>query len=241
MSRDDLETVITVPVSDPRFGRNVVHDRRSRNFVYSHDAAGVRPSTAFRHRVYGPTPVPNQPIGCCTGVDQAVKADTAGNRIPGVILGMDYAIKAYSLATTLDDAVSPGQYPPDDTGSSGLYACKASKQLGIIDAYQWVMAGADAVLQTLIDHPVGVGTWWYQSMMETDPDTGLVDVSGPKVGGHQWTLIGWRPELDAFEGMCWWGPDFGHRGVFRIKRTHLGDLLADDGDAHITHRAKKNR
>lgn len=234
--------IITAPQQDPRLGRHVVHDPRSRGFAYPVAAAPEKPTKAIRHHIYGPNKTPTQTIRCCTGVDQAVKCDAAENRLKGVILGMADAVRVYSLATTLDD--DGQQYPPNDTGSSGLYACKASKQLGLINRYDWLFAGSQQVLATLAGGQgqpgrcVGVGTWWYDDMFTADPESLLVKPTGPKVGGHQWTITGWDPHYNAFEALCWWGPDFGKNGQFRISFDDLEDLLADDGDAHVTYRSK---
>jgi hypothetical protein len=64
----------------------------------------------------------------------------------------------------------------------------------------------------------------------------LVKPAGPIAGGHQWTITGWEPRYQAFEGLCWWGPSFGDHGRFRIGMNDLDTLLADDGDAHVTYR-----
>jgi hypothetical protein len=233
--------VITMEQQDPRLGRHVVHDPLSRNYPYRAAlAAPGKPAKAIRHRVYGPRTVPTQKIGCCTGVDQAVKCDAAENRVPRVVLGMPDAVHVYSLATTLDD--DGQQYPPADTGSSALYACKAAVQLAWIDRYEWIFNGAAGVLATLAGGQgqpgrcVGVGTWWLEKMFNPDEKTLLVSPAGAKVGGHQWTITGWEPHYDAFEGLCWWGPAFGHNGRFRIRYDDLDALLADDGDAHVTYR-----
>lgn len=232
--------IVTADQQDPRLGRHVVHDRRSRNYAYPMLAIPDKPKKARRHKVYSPRPLPRQMIGCCTGVDQAVKCDAAENRIKGVVLGLADAVQAYALATTLDD--DGQQYPPDDGGSSALYACKAARQLAWIDRYEWIFSRAQGVLAAVVGAPgkpgrcVGVGTWWYSDMFHPDPKTLLVNVTGPKVGGHQWTVTGWEPRYDAFEGLCWWGPGFGQNGRFRIRYQDLDNLLADDGDAHVTYR-----
>ena len=234
--------IVTADQLDPRLGRHVVHDPRSRNFAYVQVATPEKPAKRIRRRVYGPRRTPNQPIGCCTGVDQAVKCDAAENRIHRVVLGMDDAIHVYSIATGLDG--DGEQYPPTDTGSSALYACKAAQQLGWIDRYEWIFGGARGVLAAVAGTPgkpgrcVGVGTWWYADMFNPDPKTLLVKPTGPKVGGHQWTITGWEPRYDALEGLCWWGPDFGQNGRFRISLETLDMLLADDGDAHVPYRRR---
>ena len=74
-------------------------------------------------------------------------------------------------------------------------------------------------------------------LVDPDPETLLVTPTGDYVGGHQWTLIGHSHYYNAGIGLCWWGPDFGNLGRFRIAWRHVGELLADGGDAHITYRA----
>lgn len=233
---DDLH-VVQIEQQDPRLGRQVVHDPRSRRFEFPREVDV--PNVSFRHRMYNPRPNPNQPIGCCTGVDACVKCNTRGNRVLDVVLNMDDAIRIYSRATQLDPW--QGSYPPTDTGSSGLAACKAAKEQGLIERYEWVLGDTDQLKAALCRKPVGIGAWWYASMFNVDPLTGLVEVRGERVGGHQWTLFGWNKYYRAFEGLCWWG-NWGliDTGRFRIREADLADLRADDGDTHVTHRANRN-
>lgn len=221
--------VITVEQTDPRLGRQVVHDPRSRAFAHP---LTVDPSTWVTKslRVYDPIPNPNQTIGNCTGVSKAVQFNTVGDRVKGVVLDMDDAVNIYSVATTLDPFA--GAYPPTDTGSSGLGAAKAAQKLGLGGEYRWLFGGADEVVQAVMDgHPVSVGTWWYKSMFTPDA-TGQVKPNGTKAGGHQWTIRGYDKPKDRLLGRCWWG-------TFRdfwISRFDLAALLADDGDAHVQDR-----
>jgi hypothetical protein len=232
--------VIVAEQRDVRLGRQVVHDPQSRSFAFGAPPVEQLPTVAKRHRLYGPRTTPSQPAGCCTGVDQCVKGNAVGNRVPGEVLGIDTAMRLYARATQIDPF--RGTYPPDDTGSSGLAACKAATEAGIITRYEWLFAGTKQVLAALYGtadkpgRPVGLGTWWFEGMFEPARGTLLVEPTGAKAGGHQWTAIGYEPKLDAIEGMCWWGPGFGDRGLFRIRRRHLAELLADDGDAHVTYR-----
>ncbi len=233
--------VITIPQNDARLGRQVVHDPQSRSFAFPLAALPDLPTKAIRHRIYGPKRIPSQRIGCCTGVDQTVKANAAGNRVLRQVLNMADAEHIYSEATKLDPW--DGEWPPTDTGSSGLAACKAAKTIGYITRYEWLFAGARQILAAVAGGAgkpgrcVGVGTWWYDAMFRPDPKTLLVRPTGPRVGGHQWTITGWEPRYKALEGLCWWGPNFGDNGRFRITLDDLDQLLADDGDAHVTYRA----
>ncbi len=238
MATDPSELyVVRYDHQDRRLGRDVVHDPESRR--YAADRSVDLPTRSFRHRYYNPRPNPDQPVGCCTGCDACVKANTAGNRVRGVTLNMDDALRIYSRASQIDPW--PGSYPPDDTGSSGLAACKASKEFGIIARYEWLFGGVDQLVTRLRDKPVGVGAVWMWDMFNPDPVTGLVSLSGGDAGGHQWTAVGYNKKLDAVEGLCWWdGWGLNRSGLFRIRRRDLQTLLDLDGDAHITYRAGAN-
>lgn len=221
----------TMPQRDPRLGRQVAHDPRSRSFAAV--PAQVQPTKRFRHRVIGPRVTPNQLVGCCTGVAEAVIANSLPNRVKGRVLNMEDALKAYRIATRTDPF--PGSWEPTDTGSSGLAAAKAAVELGWASRYEWCF-GLDHLRSVLPERPVSVGTWWPGTAFDLDAD-GYLDCSGGYVGGHQWAVLGWDPKGDTFYGLCWWGMDWPTpraRGRFRIRGTDLGRLLADDGDAHIT-------
>lgn len=229
--------VVQIEQTDPRLGRQIVHDPRSRNFPFRAEPA---PRRDISLRVYGPRPLPNQEIGCCVGVDAAMKCDVKGNRVRHVVLDMDDAVKIYSRATQIDPW--PGAYPPQDTGSSGLAAAKACVEFGLTERYEWIFDGVTGILSALAaGHPVGCGTYWKDTMFRPDPHTGLVDISGRVAGGHQWTVIGYRKKFDAFVGACWWGRwGLNGGGHFLIRRQDLAELLAADGDAHVSYRAGAN-
>jgi len=234
-SPDDLYAV-RINQADPRLGRQIVHDPRSRRF-----AAAPRTTTAKRqnrsHRIWDPHPNPNQVIGNCTGVAECVMGNSAGNRHKGVTLDMQDAVRIYSLATSLDPF--DGAYPPEDTGSSGLAAAKAAVQLGIGDRYEWYF-GIDAVLDGLQDHTLSVGTWWYWDMFNATSQNRLVRPTGGKAGGHQWALYKHDVSVSKLSigkqrvgGICWWGS---YR-YFELTVDDFAELLADDGDVHRTIRA----
>jgi hypothetical protein len=155
----------------------------------------------------------------------------AGNRFKGKVFNLSNADQIYSLATQLDPW--PGTYPPDDTGSSGLAACKAAQQLKLGGEYQWIFTMADGVVQAIMDGDVvGVGTEWYDGMFNIN-SKGFVEPTGQVAGGHQWTVRGYVESQDALIGRCWWGAF----RDFKIKREHLEMLLANDGDAHVQKRS----
>jgi hypothetical protein len=228
---DDLH-VIRIEQQDPRLGRHVVHDPRSRNFAAPRQAVTRRNKA---HRIYDPRPNPNQPRGNCTGCAETMMANTVGNRVVGSVLGMGIADKIYSRATELDPW--PGSWPPTDIGSSGTAAAKAAVEMGIGERYDWYF-GLDAVLDGLQRSPISVGTWWYFDMFHVEPGTLRVHPTGGKAGGHQWLLRGHDVSASKtvgqqiIEGACWWGAYH----YFRMTVDEFADLLADDGDAHYTKR-----
>lgn len=218
------------PQHDRRLGRQLVHDEASRGFTLP---TAVDRSTWHDKliSIFDPVINPNQEIGCCTGVAKAIEFNSAGNRVSGVINDMDDAIQIYSHATTIDPW--DGSYPPDDTGSSGLAAAKASQQEDRGRGYDWIFGGADQAIQIMMGLPdipgrcVNVGTWWKWDMFNQDAD-GKVSVSGGDAGGHQYIIHGYWQDRDWVMGRCWWG-DFRD---FWITRDELDGLLRDGGDAH---------
>lgn len=221
-----LERVVTVDPADPRLGRQVVHDSRSRAFPLR---IPIVPATWHDKaiRVYDPYPNPNQTIGNCTGVAKCVQFNSIGNRKMGQVLKMVDADRLYSLATTLDPW--EGSYPPADTGSSGLAVAKAAQALGLGGEYRWLFGGADEVIQAIMEGlVVNVGTWWYFDMFEPDTE-GKVRPTGGQAGGHEWSARGYDLSRDLILGRCWWG---GFRD-FWISRVDLDSLLQDDGDALV--------
>lgn len=215
-------------------GRHVEHDPRSRAFAFVPSIGGVDPST-WRTKtipIYDPRPNPNQPVGCCTMCAKAMQLNAKGNRKKGVILGMDWALDGYVWETHNDQF--PGAWNRDgsgqDTGSSGLAACKTAQHFGVGGEYNFLFGGADQVVQAVMDgHVVNVGTRWDYSMFKPD-DKGIVHPGGSAAGGHEWTVRGYNKRRDLIMGRCWWGPGFRD---FWISRFDLQALLADNGDAHV--------
>lgn len=215
-----------VDQQDHRLGRNKVHDSRSLDFPL---AVTVDRST-WRDkaiRLYEPRVNPNQKVGCCTGVAKCSQFNAVGNRRRGLVLDMDDAETIYSMNTRIDPW--PGQWPPEDTGSSGLASAKTAQTIGLGGEYRWLFGGADEVVQAVMGgEPISVGTWWYWDMFRRDAN-GVVKPTGGQAGGHQYVVRGYDADKDLVLGRCWWG-DFKD---FWIARSDLDGLLRDGGDAHF--------
>lgn len=220
-------TEYQIEQNDPRLGRHVRHDERSRAFALP---VVADPSTWHDKaiRIYDPYPNPNQPIGNCTGVSKAVSLNAVGSRNLGRVLNMADATALYSWATRNDPWA--GEYPPDDTGSSGLAAAKAAVAYGVGGEYRWLFGGADQVVQTIMaGRVVSIGTYWYWAMFDNGWPSAPLVVAGGHAGGHQWTARGYDASNDWVLGRCWWGA---YRD-FWIERASLQYLLDQDGDAHV--------
>lgn len=228
MNEEYIEYAEKVVQRDPRLGRNIVHDSRSRGF-----AMGLTPDRSTwvtkSLRIYDPLPNENQCHGECTCCAQCMLFNTAHNRKTGQVLRMDTAHKLYSLATSIDPFEGSWTSPTwEDTGSSGLAAAKASQQLGLGGPYRFIFGGADEVVQTIMSgRTVSLGTAWYDGMFYPD-SRNTIHPTGALAGGHQYVARGYVLSSDKVKIRCWWG-DF--RDVL-IKRTALNDLLMDNGDAH---------
>jgi len=210
-------------------GRQLVHDPKSRGFPARVEIDKSRWKDK-RIRIYDPSPNPNQCHGECTGVAKCMEFNAVGNRVPLIVLTMDVAHKIYSRASQIDPFRN--QWPPVDTGSSGLAAAKAAKEFGLGGEYRHVFGGADEVVQLIMmNRVVNVGTWWYDTMFKPNKQN-IIEPSGPRAGGHQYIARGYDVDNDLVMIRCWWGS---FRDVW-IRRIRLHELLMDDGDAHIQNR-----
>lgn len=207
-------------------GRRVQFDEKSRGFA----AFGARTiRSRVRHRVSG-SRLNQGEVGACTGFALVACRNTAPNRVLyEESFGSDVALRVYSLATRLDPF--PGYYPPEDTGSSGLAACKAGVRLGLISSYQWCF-GLDHLITVLARRPVIAGTTWFSTMFEPDA-TGRVRVEGDEVGGHEWLINGYDRIERVIFGVNSWGRGWGKNGCFVVGFDDMARLLKMDGDLKV--------
>lgn len=230
-----------------RTGRHVHHDIRSLAF-----AEPVLPKTAIKsvdwtRRI----PILDQGnLGSCTGnaatgllgtdsagrtaLDSVVISDSGAAASHGIFvagvyqLNEDFAVKLYSLATVLD--AFAGQYPPTDTGSSGLGVAKALVALGLADKY--THAFSISAINSALQRGGGiVGTVWMNSMFETDSDGHIhVDPNSGEAGGHELELC----RFDAVNGHYWfpnsWNTDWGLDGWGYVTASEFAWMMSQQGD-----------
>jgi hypothetical protein len=138
-----------------------------------------------------------------------------------------FAVKLYSDATRAD--VYRGEYPPDDTGSSGLAVCKVLRSRGTITGYRWARSPY-GLLRLLQAGPVLQGMPWYNAFFEPDKD-GFIDASpqwssSGLAGGHE--IVACGVEIDAHDAFNSaiiyansWSRTWGDDGYFRMRlRTY---------------------
>lgn len=224
-----MSEVIALPESPDlpnRLGRHVEHDERSRSFAFA-----------------APQPMPVRDVvwrRLVPAYDQGNLGSCTANALCGALSTRPYRhrfvsqhrtiIPVYSEATRLD--TFPGDYPPNDTGSSGLAVAKAALRRGWISRYEHVFA-FDALLQALMVGPVIVGTDWHVGMFNAEPD-GRVRPIGNTAGGHEYQAFG----VDATERRIWffnsWGTGWGvGGGRFYMTFADFVDLLSNQGDATV--------
>jgi hypothetical protein len=212
-------------------GRHVVRDERSRTFALPDPIAfGAHLPRAVQHpRVI---PVLDQgDVGSCTA--NALLGCLGSEPFASQLRDRDYApvdlstfdealaLAVYHDETILDEREIPGVYPPDDTGSAGLYAMKVARNRRWIRAYRHGFAFS-ASIAALVKAPIMVGSVWLPSMFDVDrTGTILVDREQEPDGGHEYVVDGY----DLDEGVAFmtnsWGTSWGRDGTAKIR---LGDL-----------------
>jgi hypothetical protein len=214
-----------------RLGRHVDHDPRS--YQYRFDTSGliVAPIRHTRH-----IPVLDQgDVGSCTG-NAAVGALGTDPFYPTLsndtraLLGEPLALNVYGAATVIDDA--EGQYPPTDTGSTGLAVAKVLTTNGLISGYTHTFS-LDDMLKALSVTPVLLGINWYSSFDK--PNThGIVKITKNSYvrGGHE--VVADEITANNYVGITnSWTDAWGDKGRFYISFDDMGRLLSEDGDATV--------
>ncbi|MDQ1246219.1 MAG: hypothetical protein QG597_587 [Actinomycetota bacterium] len=206
------------------------HDDRSRLPQYAARRAVRLVSVLHEHR--GPV-LDQGNLGACTGYAAAQLLNCARHvdARGGTLLDARCADALYSRATSRD--WYPGAWPGIDTGSSGLAAAKAAKDLDLIPRYGHAL-GLQHTLAALALDPVSIGIPWHPSMDEPGPDGLLtVDTDVEAEGGHQLVGIGLDVERQMVRLLNSWGPSWGDAGTALIRWSDLGRLLQLGGDVTV--------
>jgi hypothetical protein len=208
-----------------RLGRHVEHDPQSRSF-----SAGTAAIKTVRFKRHGKV-FDQGELGSCTGNAMAGLLMTEPLWTPGRTLTESNAVALYKAATKLDHIA--GQYPPTDTGSSGLGVMKAAVKAKYIVGYAHTFS-LDQLLGSLSLRPGILGINWYDSFDDAKPDGECpLTASAAVRGGHEVEMFG----LDVKKKRVWcynsWGPTWGglKNGTFYFSWKTLKRLLGEQGDA----------
>lgn len=211
-------------------GRVVEHDPRSRQIEFR---AAQAPLRTISHRNWQKRPLDQQSLGSCTGHAMAQALNTSPLRRGRPLLTHEDAVKLYSRATVLDGF--PGQWEPDDTGSSGLAVAKAAKEAGYISAYHHAF-GIDQALGALVLSPILIGIGWTESMFEVDGN-GYIHPEGDDVGGHEIAGIAIDVKRQDIVILNQWynadGTPWGRNGRARMSFTDFDGRLRNQGDVTV--------
>lgn len=222
-------------MTDPRLGRHVDHDPRSRGFAVA-EPADLTHLVSVRHQRHIPVLDQGQ-VGSCTA-NAAVGALGTSPLWDVHHVGLSgrsgYADERLAVALYSDEqrALFGQPYPPSDKGGSGLAIAKVLKARGMITGYRHAFS-LNACLSALAKQPVIIGVSWFQDMFTPDPD-GRVHPTGAALNeGHEVVL----DELDVENQRVWltnsWGASWGVVGRGYLTWADLGTLLADQGDCTV--------
>lgn len=218
--------------TDPRLGRHLHHDSRSR--AYAYPTAGLT-LVSTKHTRYIPILDQGQVGSCtanagigCLGTGQFY--DTVKDLIASTGYGFDepHVQQFYSDEETAD---GDGPYPPNDNGSTGLTCASVLQKHNLISGYQHTFSLNDALL-ALTQTPWIAGMNWYSDMFNPDAN-GQVHPTGSLAGGHEIVA----DELDVENKRVWfsnsWGAGWGVNGRFFLSWDDFNTLLGQGGDVTI--------
>ncbi len=211
------------------------HDPRSRQ--YRAWALWDAVSAPTRPRFWTPGPVLDQGReGACVGFAWAGELAASPIRVRGV--NEAYAHAIYRRAQQLDPW--PGEAY---SGTSVLAGAQTCAERGLIAEYRWAFSVEELRDAVISLGPAVIGVPWREGMYKPRP-SGLIDVTGPVVGGHALLVTGYHPRM-RIRGEGWfrrhevfrlrnsWGPRYGRGGNALISAADLAALLAENGEACI--------
>jgi len=220
-----------------RLGRNLWLDARSLAHMIENDVAAM--SGPIRNQSWERmiAILDQGQVGSCTGNagTGALGTQPFYDKVGASVLPAasdakaceQFAVQLYADATVVDGY--PGEYPAEDTGSSGLAICKVLKARRTITGYRWARSPY-GLLQLLQRGPVLQGMPWYNAFF--DPaDKAFIDAdphwsSSGLAGGHEVEAIAVELDTnDVFNSVITyansWGTKWGDGGYFRMRlRTY---------------------
>jgi len=216
------------PDNPYRLGRHQVHDALPAHLAAVEDL--FSPIRSASHAEAQPCFDQGQ-IGSCTANAALGTLVTEPFAVAGRTFTEADAVALYTLETQLDDSQIPGQYPPDDTGSSGAWSMQALQRKGLIRSYRHTTS-VHTALRMLARGPISIGVPWYQSMFQVGPDNRIVvNPASGLAGGHQVCVVAVDAEAQTVRIRNSWGTGWADQGHALLSWADLETLFAQGGDA----------
>lgn len=212
-----------------RMGRHQVHDALLPELEAVFGAGEQLRILSVVHQEFE-APFDQGQLGSCTANAALGTLVTDPFGHPGVAYTEPDAVALYEIETKIDDRQIPGEYPPDDTGSSGPWSMQALEKQGTIRSWRHTRA-LHTALRLLNTGPVSVGVPWYQSMFTPGAAGQLVvDASSGVAGGHQLAVTACDVAGQRVLLRNSWGTAWGVDGHAWLLWSDLDALLHDGGD-----------
>jgi C1A family cysteine protease len=117
--------------------------------------------------------------------------------------------------------------------------------MGFVKEFRWAFSVDDVINAIIHTGPVVLGIEWHQGMYEAP--NGVLTVSGPVVGGHCITAVGYKDAASSATGkesiilQNSWGTKWGNQGLAEISKDDVASLLANGGEACVPTKRSYNR
>lgn len=121
--------------------------------------------------------------------------------------------------------------PRQENGTAVRSGAIAMLHRSKLDAYVFAATLDEILTWVLTRGPVVFGCNWYADMNMPDPTNGLVNPTGPLLGGHCFVIDGYDSGTTMVRCQNSWGSNWGLNGYFYIFAKDLGKLFAQQGDA----------
>lgn len=224
-----------LPDNPHRLGRHRVHD--ALDVLPERDAAGIidvfAPIRSVHHQEFEPV-FDQGNLGSCTANAALGTLVTAPFGKKGVSYTENDAVALYGYETTLDDSQIPGEYPPDDTGSTGPWSMLALEKRRKIRSFTHTRSAHHALL--LLNHgPISIGVTWFQSMFTVEKLASgqsviTVDPDSEVAGGHQVCIVANDTKAQMVYVRNSWGASWGDDGHAWLSWKDLRLLFTDGAD-----------
>lgn len=173
--------------------------------------------------------------GACVAFADSGELSSSPTRVKSV--DDAFALSLYQDVRATDRAMGNNF----SSGASTNAGAKTLQAKGYITEYRWAFSVEEIRAALITEGPVIIGIEWRDGMYYTKPN-GLVDISGPVVGGHEILLNGYTPRRklagdsvyrELFRWRNSWGADYGLNGHGFITAEDLATLMSRDGEAVI--------